>query len=80
VLGSEPVEKSSTTELLIELISEETGRPVAEIEYTTKLEDLSIDSLDFVDLMLSIEKCFKPIPKEKWGELDTVGDIVRALA
>ena len=72
------MEKSSTTVLLIELIAEETGRP--HVEYTTKLEDLGIDSLDFVDLMMCIEQKFKKIPKEKWGQLDTVGDIARALA
>jgi acyl carrier protein len=70
--------KTTSTDLLIELIAEETGRP--DVEYTTKLEDLGIDSLDFVDLMMRIEQRFKAIPKEKWGELDTVGDIARALA
>jgi hypothetical protein len=30
--------------------------------------------------MQAIAKKFKEIPKEKWGSLDTVGDIARALA
>jgi acyl carrier protein len=65
-------------ERLIELVGEETGNKNVTAE--TRLEDLGIDSLDFVDLMMRIEQKFKPIPKEKWGSLDTVGDILAQLA
>ena len=74
------MEAHSVTELLIKLVAEETGRRPDQVTCSTSLEDLGIDSLEFVELIQTIEKKFKTIPKERWGSLDTVGDIAKALA
>ena len=41
--------------------------------HSTTLEELGIDSLDFISLMQVMN-----IPKEKYPSINTVGDIVRA--
>lgn len=76
------MEKIATNGVLIALtvlIAEETGVPVADITLETKLEDLGVDSLDFLDLMQVIGEKFKPIPETQFAELSTVGDIAKAL-
>ena len=60
---------------ILEVIEQETGWPVDE---STPLESLGVDSLEFLDLLLTIEKrtgIF--IPQTGIGELHTIGDIVR---
>jgi len=75
------MEAHSVTELLIEFIAEETGTRPDVVTCATSLADLGVDSLEFVELIQSIERKFKAIiPREKWGSLDTVGDIAKALA
>lgn len=73
------MEKIATSGVLIALLSEETGVPMADITLETKLEDLGVDSLDFLDLMQVIGEKFKPIPEAQFAELSTVGDIAKAL-
>ena len=70
------MEAHSTFDIL-KLVSDATGRPVEEISILDKLEDLSLDSLEFVELMQEVSK-IKPVPQEKWAGLDTVGDLIRA--
>lgn len=61
-----------------DVIERELGLPVTE---ETALEDLPMDSLEFVDLLLSISnETGRSIPDSKVSELTTVGDIVRELA
>ncbi|WP_040196172.1 acyl carrier protein [Candidatus Soleaferrea massiliensis] len=44
------------------------------------IEDLGADSLDFVDLVMSLEEEFdKEIPDEEVENLKTVGDIVKYI-
>lgn len=73
------METNTTYSLLIDLISQETGVSVEQISETTKLEDLGIDSLDFVDLMQAISEKFKPIAQEKYAEVNTVGDLLKLI-
>lgn len=73
------MEKIATNGILIALIAEETGVPLADVTLDTKLEDLGVDSLDFLDLMQVIGEKFKPIPEAQFAELNTVGDIAKAL-
>lgn len=63
---------------MCDLISVETN--TANVTPETKLEDLGVDSLEFVSLMLAIGGQFKEIPDSRWSELDTVGDIIRIIA
>ena len=42
-------------------------------------EDLELDSLDTVELMMSIEHAFNNISIELDGEVKTVGDVVRLV-
>ena len=62
---------------VLEFISEEVGRTVTA---ETRIEDLGIDSLDFISLIQSIGEKFKEIPDSEFVKLNTVGDIVKAVA
>lgn len=73
------METSSTPSVLIELLSLETGIDPKKIHEKTKLEDLGIDSLGFIDLMQLIGEKFKPIPQEKYIEIETVGDLLKLI-
>lgn len=58
-----------------DVIERETGQVVNE---NTLLEDLNVDSLEFVDLLLAISnETGKSVPDSKVSELNTVGDIAR---
>lgn len=62
-------------------ISEEVGKPVEELKPETRLEELGIDSLEFVSLMMACGAAAgKDIPENKWQEMETVGDIFQVLA
>ena len=54
---------------LIKIIKEETC--VVDIDATTKIEDLGIDSLEFIELMQILN-----IPEEKWDKVQTVEDLL----
>lgn len=59
-------------------IERETGRFVGA---NTKLQELNVDSLEFVDLLLAIaNETGLSVPDDKVGDLQTVGDIVAELA
>lgn len=73
--GGEHLE-TNTTDLLL-IIEEETG---IKATLETRLEDLPIDSLDFVELMQRIGEKFKEIPDTKIAKLSTVGDILEAVS
>jgi acyl carrier protein len=61
-----------------DVIELETGKAVTE---ETTIDSLGLDSLDFLDLMLAVEKeSGKKVPDDKFGDLHTVGDIVRLAA
>jgi acyl carrier protein len=64
--------ETHTSDGFLKLISEETG--AANVTVETKLEDLGIDSLDFIDLMLKLN-----VPDAKIAGLETVGDILKAI-
>ena len=49
-------------------------------ENTDIIKDLGADSLDVVELLMTLEeKTGKTIPEDKVAELKTVGDIVKLL-
>lgn len=63
------------------IISEEFDINENEITMTTSLsDDLDIDSLDLVDLVMSLEDEFSvELPDEALADMKTVGDIVRYI-
>lgn len=61
------------------VISRETGIPEDQLSLETTIEQLKIDSLEFVDLMLVISSEIKDIPQERISYINTIGDIVREL-
>lgn len=66
-------------EKLRSLIEEQTGK--ADIGASTRLDSLGIDSLEFLSLMLEIQREFdRIIPDSEWPNLHTVGDILERLA
>lgn len=49
-------------------------------EDTVLLEDLDADSLDLIDLAMSLEDCFEvEVPDEELENFKTVGDIVKYI-
>ena len=63
-----------------EIIANELGLSPEIIGADTVLEELGIDSLEFVSLMQAIGKEIAEIPESKWERLRTVGDIARATS
>jgi acyl carrier protein len=65
---------------LLALVADEVGGP-HNITLATRIDALGVDSLEFLSLMQAIEKKFgKEIPSAKFADIDTVGDILKAMA
>ena len=62
-------------------LSASLGVPGEQIGATTRIsEDLDADSLDVVELVMSLEDEFEvTIPDDAYEQLQTVGDVVRYL-
>lgn len=65
----------------VSIICDEFDLNENEISMTTSLkEDLDIDSLDLIDLVMSLEDEFSvELPDEALAEMQTVGDIVKYI-
>lgn len=68
-------------EEVAKLLSEQLNIDVSKItENSEIIKDLGADSLDVVELLMSLEdKTGKTIPEEKVATLKTVGDVVKTL-
>lgn len=66
------------SEKIIALLADQFGKDSSEIELTMDIaEDLGADSLDVVELLMSIEDEFSmEIPDEEIENIKTVGDLV----
>jgi acyl carrier protein len=64
-------------ETVLRVVERETGR-AATLE--TPLDELGLDSLDFLDLTLAIgAETGRPLSHTRLQEIETVGDLVRAI-
>jgi acyl carrier protein len=66
----------NTIDKIKQLISQELGRNV---EAETTMEELGLDSLEFVALMQAVSKETGDIPESRWEEVKTVGDLERLV-
>ena len=68
-------------EKIREILSEVSGVPVSELHEDTRLVgDLGMSSFDLADTVVSVEEAYGvKIPDERFGELETVADIVRVI-
>lgn len=66
---------ANSTELFL-IIEAETG---IEVTPETRLEDLPIDSLDFIELLHVIGERFGEIPDAAIAKINTVGDLLKAI-
>ncbi|MBO6039924.1 MAG: acyl carrier protein [Oscillospiraceae bacterium] len=68
-------------EKIKEILSEVSGVPLEELREDTRLVgDLGMSSFDLADTVVSVEEsCGVKIPDERFGEMETVADIVRIL-
>lgn len=66
------------SEKIIAILADQFGKDESEIELTMDIaEDLGADSLDVVELLMSIEDEFSTeIPDEEIENIKTVGDLV----
>lgn len=68
-------------ETIRDLIAKQLNKPKEKIELKTKIvEDLGADSLDLVEMLMSLEDHFKvTVPDEVAANLSTVEDIVKFI-
>lgn len=66
---------------VIELISKQLNRPADEITNDKEIvKDLGADSLDVVEMLMSLEEEFNiTVPEEDAVNIKTVGDIVKLI-
>jgi acyl carrier protein len=71
----------ATAEKVRDLISKQLNRPVEEItEDKEVVKDLGADSLDVVEMLMSLEEEFNiTVPEEDAVNIKTVGDIVKLI-
>lgn len=67
------------SEQIIGIIQRELDCGNAGIELSTKLTELPMDSLEFVEIIHCIEKEIGPIPKIALRQAETIGDLARAI-
>lgn len=65
---------------LLAVICRETGANPEEIDESTTLESLGVDSLEFLNLMIAIKSEIGEIPQDEYGSLNTIGDIANILS
>lgn len=73
--------KEEVTKKVIDVISEQLGKPVEEIKMDNSfIEDLGADSLDSVELIMELEETFDiEIPDSEAEEITTVGIAVERV-
>ena len=66
---------------VIELISQQLNQPIEEItEEKEVVKDLGADSLDVVEMLMSLEEEFSiTVPEEDAVNIKTVGDIIKLI-
>ncbi len=64
-----------------ELIAQQLGKPIEEItEEKEIVKDLAADSLDVVEMLMSLEEEFSiTVPEEEAINIKTVGDIINLI-
>jgi acyl carrier protein len=61
---------------VLDLVARETNTPLSRLSYATKLDDLGMDSLDYVELLQCIGREIGPV---RVKDYDTIGDIAAAI-
>lgn len=65
---------------IIELIADRSAMPAEWVTEETKIEDLDIESLEFIELIFEIETaCDVKIPATWDADFSTVGDIIKSI-
>ena len=78
--GDADREQSTHLQWVQEVLSELAGVKQPVRMSTAFIEDLGLDSLDLVELVMTLEdKCKTTIPDERYDDFKTVGDVVRFL-
>lgn len=62
---------------VMRIVMEESGEK--EITAASRLDEIGIDSLEFVSLIQRIEEEFGPLPKEMKLKIETVQDLIAAV-
>ena len=71
----------AVADTVIELISKQLNRPAEEITCDKEIvKDLGADSLDVVEMLMSLEEEFNiTVPEEDAVNIKTVGDIIKLI-
>ena len=64
-----------------EILSDISGVPIGEINKDTRVAgDLGMSSFDLADTVVTVEEMYGlRIPDERFGDIETVGDIIRII-
>lgn len=64
-----------------EILSDISGIPASEINKDTQVAgELGLSSFDLADTIVTVEETYGlQIPDERFGEIETVGDIIRII-
>lgn len=65
--------------LVLQIVCRETG--LNEVAPSTSLDDLGLDSLEFLDLIVKVSaETGVSIPQADYGTINTVNDLIRAVS
>lgn len=76
------MDKEQIKATILNIVSEQLGKPIDDITEESKfVEDLGADSLDNVELVMTMEQKFEiEIPQERAEEITSVGQAVEHIA
>ena len=76
------MEKNKTTEEVLGILAKQLNKKPADITDAKRIkEDLGADSLDVVEILMSIEEKYGiTVPDETLQSIKTVGDLVKVIA
>lgn len=69
----------SSAEKLLDVVAGYMEIPREKLSLATTLEEVGLDSLEFINLLLVIGDAFHPIPDNAISRLGTIGDILAEL-
>lgn len=73
------MEASGMNGKFLQLVAHETGLDAERLSLDTSIEEIGLDSLEFLELLLAIGEAYHTIPDSAIPKIHTLGDILTAL-
>ena len=69
--------KAELTETILTIVADQFGRDISTINLQTRFSDLGADSLDTIEVVMSIEEELEiDVEDDDIAKMDTVGDVI----